>query len=189
MSGANKSGYILTVLMLPIRSNTGCILRETVDPCSMLMKGLAEHDAQLSAILEDPTCFPVVLWPAESEARPSVSVENLRLQVGARRVVLIAVDGTWRNARKMVARMPSSVSRLDLGSEIVGEGESLLAPIRFRGHSSGEDDSRKVCTAEAVVGAMIAFGLAEVDGRYILDVAERKVDLIRRYRGHRSKNE
>ena len=35
MSGANKSGYILTVLMLPIRSNTGCILRETVDPCSM----------------------------------------------------------------------------------------------------------------------------------------------------------
>ena len=119
------------------------------------------------------------------------------------RVVLVAVDGTWRNARRMVSKLPSTVPRLDLSSDIVHQlsgkgGGSILAPLRSRDKNGGggrtgrqgdgpteeeDDDDRHVCTAQAIVGALATLGLAHNDVRDTLAVTKVKVDLIRRYRG------
>ena len=124
-----------------------------------------------------------------------------------RRVVLVAVDGTWRNARRMVSRLPNSLPRLDLSPSKADESSlkssssnhednsvtskintSLLAPIRSRGRSQRKDGGEGlVCTAEAVTAALVSLGLDQEDGDRILHLAKTKVDLVRQYRGHESK--
>jgi len=107
----------------------------------MLMKGLPKHDKELQDILNsaeetmsqqpDEVGRPlvVVLWPSSS-AENLITLEELRetLETLAepsdddadgknKQVVLLAVDGTWRNARRMVAKLPSHVKRLDLDEQ------------------------------------------------------------------------
>lgn len=178
-----------------LTSNTGCILGLTLDNCTLLMKGLPEHDNQMEEVIGDDSCLPVVLWPGDQQSNTTktmtrtISLDEVKSELKQRRVVLIAVDGTWRNARKMVARLPPNVLRLDLSADIVYSqsdqrpGESILAPLRTKGPSDGEENDRQVCTAEAVVGALANLGLASNDSQHALNVTRQKVDLIRRYRG------
>lgn len=185
-----------------LTSNTGCLLGLTLDNCRPLMKGLPEHDNQLEDMLEDEDCLAVVLWPDQNSADPdssssevkTISLDEVKEELQNRRVVLIAVDGTWRNARRMVARLPPTVPRLDLSMDVVfshnnandqssGDESSILAPLRARGPSTRECAERQVCTAEAVAGALMQLGLTRSDGDHVLDITRRKVDLIRRYRG------
>lgn len=177
-----------------LTSNTGCILAQTLSPCTMFMKGLPQHDAEFEALLDEKKVLPVVLWPSDSKAGAktsvpqSISIDELKMRIaegGARRrVVLIALDGTWRNARRMVSRLPISVCRLDLPDDVVfpqgSSSVSIISPLRSRGPGTSE---RQVCTAEAVVRALLALGLPADRGERILDATETKVDLVRRYRG------
>ncbi|KAL7530117.1 hypothetical protein ACHAXR_004848 [Thalassiosira sp. AJA248-18] len=188
--------------------------------------------------LDDENYLAIVLWPDQSKTKPkgeeqspgggdttlsssSISLGQVRaeIQSSKKRVVLIAVDGTWRNARRMVARLPSTVRRLDLPEDVVysylsadddrsgsnsdHQRSSILAPLRSRGESAtgdyhdeasnekndGNNDQdinceRQVCTAEAVVGALMSLGELDRDqGRHVLDVTRTKVDRIFRYRG------
>ena len=172
-----------------LTSNTGSIVAQALENCDMLMKGLQEHDIQLQEdILEDDKTLAVVLWPdsADSSA-PSISLDQVQQELEHRRVVLIAVDGTWRNARRMVCRLPESLPRLDLPAGVVlssPETGSILAPLRTRGGPSAREGSdRQVCTAEAVIGALVALGLSKADGDHVLELTKTKVDRIRRYRG------
>lgn len=137
--------------------------------------------------------------PGSRIATTTISLDDVRSELAApdgRRVVLIAVDGTWRNARRMVSRLPRSIPRLDLPADVLKENLpstiSLLAPIRTKGpsqrrhrHVGGGDTM--VCTAEAVASTLMALGMKAEDGQFILDVAKTKVELVRRYRGHESK--
>lgn len=128
----------------------------------------------------------------------TISLDDLQLELAkpdGRRVVLIAVDGTWGNARRMVSRLPRSIPRLDLPANVLKENlqsaVSLLASIRSKGSSKrqrrhGQGDTL-VCTAEAVVSILMALGMKTEDGQFILDIARTKVELVRRYRGHESK--
>jgi DTW domain-containing protein YfiP len=185
-----------------LTSNTGCLLGLTLDNCRPLMKGLPEHDNQLEDILEDEDCLAVVLWPDQNSTDPdssssepkTISLNEVKEELQNRRVVLIAVDGTWRNARRMVARLPPTVPRLDLSMDVVfshnnandhssGGESSILAPLRARGPKTRECAERQVCTAEAVASALMQLGLTRCDGDHVLDITRRKVDLIRRYRG------
>ena len=193
-----------------LTSNTGCILARTFKDCSMLMKGLPEHDRQLEGILSDQTALLVVLWPEDDtnskrtkkgrlDGNESISMEAIRDEIShhQRRVVIIAVDGTWRNARRMVARLPEKVRRLDLEVDLVlpmparGKRESILAPLRSRGPAEvaapGTDEvataQRQVCTAEAVIGTLVALGLPYEVGERVRSLTKIKVDLIGRYRG------
>jgi DTW domain-containing protein YfiP len=172
-----------------LTSNTGSIVAQALENCDMLMKGLQEHDIQLQDnILEDDKTLAVVLWPdsADSSA-PSISLEQVQQELKHRRVVLIAVDGTWKNARRMVYRLPDTLPRLDLPVDVVlssPETGSILAPLRTRGGpSTREGSDRQACTAEAVVGALVALGLSKTDGEHVLELTKTKVDRIRRYRG------
>ena len=191
-----------------------------LENCYMLMKGLPEHDSQLEQYLLDDNCLVVALWPSSNDAdpanakieatgtstNPKVSFDEIlekfqndRLNpqgnmMAPTKVVLLAVDGTWRNARRMVAKLPPAVVRLDLSADIVqlsgSGGGSILTPLRARDkNGSGrrshgdDDDDRLVCTAQAIVGALATLGLPCDDVCDVLTITKIKVDLIRRYRG------
>jgi hypothetical protein len=182
------------------------------------MKGLPRHDSQLQRDYLDKhpkEILLIVLWPSnEGKATgrnptalnristSSITLEEIRSELAlpnGRRVVLLAVDGTWRNARRMVARLPPSVPRLDLSSNVTTtifsssspptvSSFSLLAPLRSKGPSQRRNGGDNlVCTAEAVSLVLMELGMDINDTESILGIARTKVDLVRRYRGHESK--
>ncbi|KAL3929561.1 MAG: hypothetical protein SGBAC_012154 [Bacillariaceae sp.] len=144
---------------------------------------------------------------------PQVSDAKTSSPQTKRKVVLLAVDGTWRNARRMVAKLPSYVKRLDLDESTIRwndddllDGEtnrsedslSILAPLRKRGLSGRnnhkvtatanasrlDNENRQVCTAEAVVAALHEVGAIDTGlAQHVLYVTQTKVDRVRRYRG------
>jgi DTW domain-containing protein YfiP len=191
-----------------LTSNTGGLLRLALgsENCKLFMKGLPQHDTQLQRDYVDKhhtEKLVVVLWPSsEGKTSNTISMEELRSELSSsssgRQVVLMAVDGTWRNARRMVGRLPPHIPRLDLSSCIVSEylkqnqqhskARSLLAPLRSRGPSQhGQREESLVCTAEAVTMVLLELGMDPKDGESILDLARSKVNLVRGYRGHDSK--
>ncbi len=185
-----------------LTSNTGGILSLLLKNCHVLMKGLPEHDSQFADLIMNPDNLVVILWPNESkgvqtpeQTSPYLTLDQVKNELQTKRVILVAVDGTWRNARRMVARLPrnnifyanisiDTVRRLLVDSVQDRPPESpcttsLLAPLRGRG--PGVSDNQ-VCTAEAVTAALLQLGLKESDGLHIVSVAKQKVDLICRYR-------
>lgn len=189
---------------------------------------------------DDGSTLVVVLWPS-SNPENTITLQQLRQELEAssassssgagstnknpqvsdaktsspqrkRKVLLLAVDGTWRNARRMVAKLPSYVKRLDLDESAIRwnddllDGEtnrsedslSILAPLRKRGLSGKDNhkviatanaspldnEKRQVCTAEAVVAALHALGAIDTGlAQHVLYVTQTKVDRVRRYRG------
>ena len=107
-------------------------------------------------------------------------------------MAIVAVDASWRNARRMVRKLPPSrVRRLSLNADVLyGDGgprPSLLAPLRayngaMRTELGGSEGSC-VCTIEAVVAAVSALGHDAEGCEHALAVARRKVAVVSRYRG------
>jgi DTW domain-containing protein YfiP len=74
---------------------------------SELYRGVAfdDHEA-VQALIHDPRNFPVLLYPGEN-AR-NLSAGGLRPdELGGRRLVVLLLDGTWSEARKMLRLSPS----------------------------------------------------------------------------------
>ena len=157
-------------------SNTGSVLPLLLENTQLMMKGL--HDEEFQNILcSDPTIQPIVLWPnvnKHSDAGPSsiryVSVDDL---IG-KKIMLLAIEGTWRQARRMVAKLP--YPRLSLENHTPSK-TSVLAPLR----SQKEGPEHSICTAEAVVSALERLGMEA--NPVLLDTVCRKVDQTRRYQG------
>mmetsp|Transcript_5838 Transcript_5838/g.14599 ORF Transcript_5838/g.14599 Transcript_5838/m.14599 type:complete len:417 (-) Transcript_5838:614-1864(-) len=189
-------------------SNTGSLLPLGLEGTDMLMRGLDEHDDIMHNLLARDDIIPVILWPGKggkddedvatlsaSELRRNFFLDNQGEKNSedtiVRRIVLISIEGTWSNARKVVNKLPKDVVRLDLKDEIAAyfaaaknqsqiSPPSLLAPLRRQGEGGKRDN---VCTVEATVIALQALGLGMDDGRRILDVAKTKVDRIMQYTG------
>lgn len=190
-----------------LTSNTGGLVGLVLEDCHVLMKGLAAHEAILTQYLDDPDTVVLVLWPDpksdNNTGRTGAGARHMALPVAKeilrnKKVVLIAIDGTWRNPRRMVARLPqdklycTDLSMNALQAIFDGRGnratiygkfgrgsQSLLAPLRGRGPNVGEN---QVCTAEAVAGALIQLGLPRTEADRLLSLAINKVDLVCRYR-------
>ena len=103
-------------------------------------------------------------------------------------ILLISIEGTWNNARKMANKLPSNVLRLDVGNEIAAHHHnsestpSLLAPLRRQGKGKlGRSDN--VSTLEATIIALQALGLRNEDARRILEIAQTKVNRLVEYSG------
>ena len=119
-----------------------------------------------------------------------------------RNITLLAMEGTWRTARRMASKLPSHVIRVALPSEAVywrqttfqknnqskdttnqpqppARSLSLLAQLRQQ--EGGSQDN--LCTAEAVTAALVGLGLSQDDGNRILTLIQTKVDRTRRYQG------
>ena len=75
-----------------------------------------DQNVSLLSILEDPFYFPMVLYPGpESLNLSSTSAEDLQIKIpSGRRLVILVIDGTWANARKMIrsSRVLSNLPRL-----------------------------------------------------------------------------
>ena len=119
-------------------------------------------------------------------------------------LLLIALEGTWGQARRMSNKLPASVSGLSLTTkEIFGwrcreddspttallPQKSILQPLRkqitTRNQTGDIVDAGKVCTAEAVVSALLALSiLNKVEAASLLDIAEQKVKDTAAYQGH-----
>ena len=141
----------------------------------MKLKGLPEHDSWLEKLLNDPTILPVVLWPDHNPSENHYYYYSTdELLQADKPIVLIAMEGTWRNARRMASKIPVP-GRWSLSREQVLSGAS----IREQGHSLDH-----ACTAEAVVGALVALGLDPNEGASVLQLVNQKVNLTRRYQGH-----
>jgi len=231
MKGLPEHDRIVEEILAPLSNNTknGGELQTTT------VVGNENDDETTN---DDPPPLVVVLWPNVSKKtnttqkihksdspndaknQPTfLSMQTIKHQLQKypqRKLVIIAIDGTWRNARRMVARLPSHLPRLDLSiDETFFANEStknnnnnnnetalppedlvsILAPLRARGNDGSSsrndpnDDSngvgqRQVCTAEAVVGALVGMGqLHPNQGSQILQVARAKVEKVCRYRG------
>ncbi|KAL9189880.1 hypothetical protein ACHAXT_009555 [Thalassiosira profunda] len=191
-------------------SNTGSLLPLGLEGTEMLMKGLDEHEERMEALLSREDVTPVVLWPGKGESdNRTTTVPDLRARVAKSSsynttggIVLISIEGTWNNARKIVNRLPSHVLRLDLGEEIAANfssparnggifrtasasgttsaSPSLLAPLRRQGKGGHAEN---VSTVEATLVALLALGLRVQDGERILSIARTKIDRIRQYTG------
>ena len=187
-------------------SNTGSVLPLVLNRTRMLMKGL--HDDEFEAILKDPAVQPVILWPdmkndakqkqpVEGETTTTkrhnfVSAKALRLHsMGDKRIVLIAIEGTWRQARRMVSKLSPEYPRLSIqrrrpspqDTASAALSPSILAPLRSK---SAQASKESVCTAEAVVWALEELGM-EPDPT-VLDLVRHKIDQTRRYQGKRDKS-
>lgn len=192
-------------------SNTGSLLPLGLEDTVMLMKGLDEHEDFMQDLFAKEDITPVVLWPGkEGEGDDdvlTVSAPELRRNFldmkgqsnncdRPERIVLISIESTWSNARKMVNKLPKNVLRLDLKDEVAAHfttkpsplsvsnkstaSPSLLAPLRRQGEGSKRDN---VSTVEATVIALLALGLDPEDSSRILDVAQTKVDRLMEYTG------
>jgi len=183
-----------------LTSNTGGLLGLILQDCDVLIKGLPEHDCQFNEIIQDLNSLVVVLWPDGNVRREGddggpnyMPIEELRDVLEQKRVVLVAVDGTWRTARRMVSKLAREkvvFTNLPVGVfqgllENVKSGykegqiQSMLAPLRARGPSISE---QQVCTAEAVLGALQQMGLGDDKSELIMTILKRRVDLVCRYR-------
>lgn len=199
-------------------SNTGSLLPLGLENTELWMKGLDEHETKMKELLDREDLTLVVLWPGKSGENTfaNTTVTELKRRFScterdqegetntispSKGIVLISIEGTWNNAKKMVNRLPSSVLRLDLGEAIsthysildgdnnnsllpkpTSSSPSLLAPLRRQGKGKfGKSDN--ISTLEATVIALLAFGLSEEDATWILDCARTKIDSIRQYTG------
>jgi DTW domain-containing protein YfiP len=213
-------------------ANTGSMLPLGLENTQLLMKGLDSHDeifhSEVLSSLDhnnaksaDDNVVPVVLWPGKAGDNATVTLPELRQRLnnndnqqddGTRKetIVLISIEGTWNNARKMANRLPSQVLRLDIGNEIstfysnnnqetyfttssssssraplpkpTALSPSILAPLRRQGKGK-EGGSTNVSTLEATIIALMGLGMDEEDGRWILSNAKEKVDRIREFTG------
>ncbi len=208
-------------------SNSGYVIGVTLGEqewCHVWMKGLKMHDEYMKQLLDDDMIVPIVLWPnlngkienddfrGDDDDDRWTTIEELKQYMNTKKtetrkdasnqeciIVMIAIEGTWRNARRMIKKLPSHVKRLDIGEYLSvisnnnnnkkldnhdqqqnEEGSSILQPLRSQGDGSSK---ASVCTAEAIVAALVQFGLPLSDGMKLLELTQIKVDLTVRYQG------
>ena len=171
-------------------SNTGCLLTPALG-ATIYLAGLAEHEAELAAMLssssdgsdaEGAGGVCAVLWPGEE----SLSLEQLRAATPAARwargLTLLALDATWAGARKLLHRLPPGAARLSVDAAAFEPGRSLLFPAR---RYSGEAAERR-CTYEAVVAALDALGALRDGERAALQLnLKLKVDAVLLHKNRR----
>lgn len=167
-------------------ANTGSVLPLVLKDVSLKLKGLPEHDAWFDEILHDPTILPIVLWPDHHQychgQKSYYSIEDLLLRHQRKKIVLIAIEGTWRNARRMVSKL-NSVGLVGLTQEQMfgWRRQPSDGSLRSQGNFASPENA---CTAEAVVGALVALGMDPNMGETVLQRVAQKMDLTRRYQGH-----
>jgi DTW domain-containing protein YfiP len=205
-------------------SNTGSLLPLGLEKTQMLMKGLSEHDEIFQTEVLDNNesaekhVIPVVLWPGKGGDNKTVSLSELKDMIRTdhdrigkmttKEVVIVSIEGTWNNGRKMASKLPSHILRLDVGEEITdffsdnnhedyftqsnnqgsplpkptSSSPSLLAPLRRQG--KGKDGiGTNVSTLEATVIALLGLGMDKDTGKLLFSNAKEKVDRIRRFTG------
>ncbi|MEH6490674.1 tRNA-uridine aminocarboxypropyltransferase [Halopseudomonas sp.] len=129
-------------------TNTGRLIAECLDDTQAFVWARTEVDPQLLALLADPENQPYVVFPGEY-ALPGQRVFQTIEAVPGRRPLLIILDATWTQARKMFRKSPylASLPVLSMQTEQLS---------RYRLRRSSRDDH--LCTVEVAIAALALAG-------------------------------
>jgi len=136
----------------------------------------------------------------DGAGRLVVSNNNNKNNTQRHHLILIALEGTWGQARRMLTRLPTTVRGLSLSHEQIFDWrrhpddettkqkvQSLLHPLRKPKQpqsNTAAATATAVCTAEAVVSALRALEcLTMAQAHAVLALAERKVRDTAAYQG------
>ena len=133
-------------------TNTGRLIADCLPDTRAFVWARTEVDPALLAVLADPRYQPYVVFPGEY-ALPEQPVCRSIDPEGGRRPLLIILDATWTQARKMFRKSPylASLPVLSLHTERLS---------RYRLRRSSRDDH--LCTVEVAAACLELAGEALV---------------------------
>ncbi len=85
-------------------SNTGRLIADTIKETHVYQWSRTDPDSQMLDLLQDPAYFPVLVFPAETEEEHSRVLHNTFSIDPNKTPLLIFIDGSWREAKRIVRR-------------------------------------------------------------------------------------
>ncbi|MCG3764662.1 DTW domain-containing protein [Vibrio cincinnatiensis] len=86
-------------------SNTGRLIADTVKETYVYQWHRTEPDPQMLALISDPAFFPVLVFPAQTEQDRARQLSALpKFCDGNKKPLLIFIDGSWREAKRIFRR-------------------------------------------------------------------------------------
>lgn len=82
-------------------SNTGRLIADIVKQTYVYQWSRTEPDPEMLAILNDPSLFPVLVFPAELDADKCRVLSTTSRAGETRKPLLIFIDGSWREAKRI----------------------------------------------------------------------------------------
>lgn len=88
-------------------SNTGQLICDAVQDNFAFRWQRTELEPELKAVLEDPKWYPIIIFPHDS-LEPERKINEIPApdRLDGKRPLLIFLDGTWRQAKKMFIKSP-----------------------------------------------------------------------------------
>ncbi|PNH82389.1 tRNA-uridine aminocarboxypropyltransferase [Vibrio diazotrophicus] len=87
-------------------SNTGRLIADTVKETYVYQWSRTDPDSQMLDLLQSPAYFPVLVFPAETEEEHSRVMNQVESIASGKKPLLIFVDGSWREAKRIVRKSP-----------------------------------------------------------------------------------
>ncbi|WP_332419167.1 tRNA-uridine aminocarboxypropyltransferase [Vibrio metschnikovii] len=87
-------------------SNTGRLIADTVKETYVYQWHRTQPDPHLLSLLSDPKFFPVVVFPAQTDQDKQRQLTTVAENRGTRKPLLIFIDGSWREAKRIFRKSP-----------------------------------------------------------------------------------
>lgn len=87
-------------------SNTGRLIADTIKETFVYQWSRTNPQSEMLALLNHPDYFPVLVFPAENEQAQARTIEPSQLSGYGRKPLLIFIDGSWREAKRIVRKSP-----------------------------------------------------------------------------------
>ena len=118
-------------------SNTGQLICDAVADNFAFRWARTELEQSLEQLLNDPTWYPIIVFPHDSvsEDRKITGIPNLQARDG-KRPLLVFLDGTWRQAKKMFVKSPYLDKFPVLEVSGISKGEYKLRESQHEHHLS-----------------------------------------------------
>lgn len=159
-----SSAVGMCLIMHPLEplkpTNTGRLIADCLPATHAFVWSRTETDPQLEQLLADPQWQPYIVFPAEYAQPGQTVVQDLASRpIQGKRPLLIILDATWTQARKMFRKSPclTSLPILSLRTEQLS---------RYRLRRSCREEH--LCTVE-VAAACLALAGDEADAQLLGD--------------------
>ncbi|NNN43709.1 MULTISPECIES: tRNA-uridine aminocarboxypropyltransferase [Vibrio] len=85
-------------------SNTGRLIADTVKETYVYQWHRTEPDPQMLSLLSDPHFLPILVFPAQTEQDRERQLGAIPQLKGNQKLLLIFIDGSWREAKRIFRR-------------------------------------------------------------------------------------
>ncbi|MEI8656350.1 tRNA-uridine aminocarboxypropyltransferase [Vibrio sp. Hal054] len=130
-------------------SNTGRLIADTVKETYVYQWSRTDPDSQMLDLLQSPAYFPVLVFPAETEEEHSRVMNQVESIASGKKPLLIFVDGSWREAKRIVRKSPYLA-----GLPLISIEPQVLSQYVMR----KSDNEQHLATAEVASLALDKFG-------------------------------